>query len=70
MDHHVTGPIANRFNVGFGNCILVLGSNPREGLGLVLGDAIFTEHACIVDSIIAVIGPDGYTSKIPTHLLK
>jgi hypothetical protein len=70
MDHNVMGPLANHLDIAFSNCILVLGSNPGEGLGLVLGDAIFTEHACIVDSIIAVIGPDGYTGKIPTHLLK
>jgi hypothetical protein len=70
MDHHVMSPIANCLDIAFSNCILVLGSNPREGLGLVLRDAIFTEHACTLDSSIAVIGPDGYTGKIPTHLLK
>jgi hypothetical protein len=70
MDHHVTGPIANCLDIAFSNCILVLGSNPREGLRLILGDAILTKNACIVDPIIAVVDLDSHTSKIPTHLFK
>jgi hypothetical protein len=70
MDHHVTGPIANRLDIAFSNCILVLGSNSGERLRLILGDAILTKSACIVDPIIAVVVLDSHTSKIPTHLFE
>ncbi len=37
---------------------------------MILGDAILTKNACIVDPIIAVVVLDSNTSKIPTHLFK
>jgi hypothetical protein len=52
MDHHVTGSIANSLDIAFSNCILVLGSNSGEGLRLILGDAILTKNAFIVDPIL------------------
>jgi hypothetical protein len=70
MDHHVTGPIGNHLDIAFINCISVLGSNSGEGPRLILGDAILTKNACIVDPIIAVVVFDSHTSKIPTHLFK
>jgi hypothetical protein len=70
MDHHVTDPIANLLDIAFSNYILVLGFNPGEGLRLILGDAILTKDACILDPFIAVVVHDSHTSKIPTHLFK
>ncbi len=70
MYHHVTGPIENHLNIMLSNCILVLGSNPREGFGLNLGNAVLLKNAGIIDTIVTVVVLDCHASKIPVHLFK
>ena len=70
MYHHVASPIAYGLNVALSDCILMFCTYTREGLRLVLGDAVFTKHACIIHTIVAVEVLDGNSSQVPTHLFK
>ena len=54
VDHHMACPITYGLNIALSDCILMLGTNTGEGLGLVLGDAVIAEHACIIDTIFTV----------------
>ncbi len=63
-------PNTNGLNVMFSNRVLMLCTNPREGLGLILGDAVITKHTCIINAVVTVEVLDSNTCKIPAHLFK
>ena len=70
MYHHVACPIAYGLNVALSNCILMFCTYTREGLQLVLGDAVITKHARIIHTIVAVEVLDGNSGQVPTQLFK
>jgi hypothetical protein len=70
MHHHVAHPIANGLNVAFSNRFLMFCTNTREGLGLILGDAVITKHTCVINAVVTVEVLDSNTCKILTHLFK
>jgi hypothetical protein len=70
MYHHVTGPITYGLNVALRNRILMLCTNTRKGLGLVLGDTVVTKHTCIINTIVTVEVLDRNSCQVPTHLFK
>ena len=70
MYHHVASPIAYGLNVALSDCILMFCTYTREGLRLVLGDAVITKHARIIHTIVAVEVLDGNSSQVHTYLFK
>jgi hypothetical protein len=70
MHHHVACPIANDLNVTFSNRILMLCTNPREGLGLIFGVAVIVKYNCVINAFVTVEVLDSNTCKIPAHLFK
>ncbi len=70
VHHHVACPITYGLNIALSDGILMLGTNTGEGLGLVLGDTVITEHACIIDTIVAVEVLDRNSCQVPTQLFK
>jgi len=70
MYHHVTSPVAYCLNVVLSHCILMLGTNTRKGLGLILGDSVITKHTCVIYTIVAVEVLDRNSRQVPTQLLK
>ncbi len=70
VHHHVACPITYGLNIALSNGILMLCANTGEGLGLVLGDTVITEHACIIDTIVVVEVLDCNSCQVPSHLFK
>jgi hypothetical protein len=68
--HHVTSPVVYGLNIAFSHCILMLSTNTRKGLGLILGDEVITKHNCIIYAIVAMEVLDRNSRQVPTQLLK